>query len=85
MARRKSKQVEVTEVSEPFPLSRDELGSMSLDQLEELRSKLELERQVVIDNYTADPRPWEVELSYVERALDDRRRYEAITPRSMWN
>jgi len=87
MSRRKNQQSSVSDIdfSGPEPLSRDELGTMSLAELEEIHRRLELERSVVVDNSAVDPRPWEVELAYVERAMDDRRRYELITPRALWN
>ena len=88
MSRRKGKQqVESNEIDirPPQAFSRDELTSFSLAELEELHRRYNLERQVIIDNSADDTRPWEVELAYIERAIDDRRHYETITPRSLWN
>lgn len=95
MARRKNKQVEVdatveqesneVDIRAPQPFSRDELASFSLAELEELHVRYNMERQVVLDRSSYDPRPWEVELAYIERAIDDRRHFETITPRYFWN
>ena len=91
MSRRKKQQVDVVaesntvDIRTPQAFSRDELTSFALAELEELHSRYELERQVVLDNTSYDPRPWEVELAYIERAIDDRRHYETITPRYFWN
>jgi hypothetical protein len=90
MSRRKNKQQVETEsnvvdIRTPTAFSRDELAAFTLPELEELHRRYELEREVVVDNSSADPRPWEVELAYIERAIDNRRAYEAVTPRYFWN
>ena len=69
----------------PTALSRDQFESMSLRELEELRARYTMELSVLSENSDVETRPWEVELSYVDRAIVNRRAYEAITPPEFWN
>jgi hypothetical protein len=80
---RKQKQSGV-ELVPPQPLSRDELAVLSHTALEEIRSRLRLEREMALGG-GQDTRPWEEEIAYVESAIDRRRSYEAVTPRHLWS
>lgn len=85
MSKQRQSRNEQVVIDPPVSLSRDQLAAASLEELEELHGRLKLERSVVVDNSDTDPTPWEIELAYVERAIEAQRQFRSVTPRQFWN
>jgi hypothetical protein len=77
---RNAKNKEIIQVSNPVPLNRDALERLNADQLERLKARYALELSVLSERTETNTTPWEVELCYVERALEKRLASDAITP-----